>query len=678
MKLFKQDRFLLAITIISIFLSFLLTYLSASKYYAMHATAYDLGIYSQALYTALHGKLFYSNLLGNSYLSNHFSPILFILLVPYAIFQSPITLLTIQAFTVSLAATPLYLITKYWLNLLPNNVRISQKSSGALSFVVSISYLISPMTLGPITFDFHLMALLPLFYFLSFYFFLRGNKKLWILFLVLIITLHSVFVIIVISTLVLEFLIYRSKNLYKRNENLKIRSRASLVLFLYFVLALAILLSYYYAVGIMKPVFSGHPLSLTGPHTYQYGSSSNSILGLILSIFTNPSQFINSLQVHSRPKTLFLEFAFGTSAFISVVFPEAFLAMTPYFFYGLPSSFESYYLLGYQYSMLLIPMVYIGSAGAIIRIIGLGRKRKSVYRAIYVRLATPLIVILILIGTVGGFVYTPIAPQNVYQQVGQVQNLWKYTPSQASIFVQELQKKIPGTSYIVTQNDVFPFFSNYLNSYSTPWSPGLSKKDFQYIVGDYNSGWVYQHTPNSPSIFQMENSALKTGNYGVFAQAYGIFVLERNYTQNPFKFVPLNITYLASSLHPSTPEMNLTNSTLQVNNITAETKFFTSRNSFLFPGTYTLTVTYESSTNLTGNKFTVSVLDHSTNLNLSTLSITESSSTYTGNLMNQNITFAVNQILSSACLMGSIQYWEGSLSLMQIQLTQISWSAGSS
>ena len=113
--------------------------------YSLSASGWDLGLDSQIMFSTLHGKLFYSNLLGFSILQEHFSPFIFVILGEYALYPSPLTLLVLQAFFVSFATIPLYLFGRRLLELRARGPSRVQKS---LPFLVVMTYYFSPLTQG--------------------------------------------------------------------------------------------------------------------------------------------------------------------------------------------------------------------------------------------------------------------------------------------------------------------------------------------------------------------------------------------------------------------------------------------------------------------------------------------------------------------------------------------------
>ena len=168
-KILRRDLSEIIVFLAVICYTIILSYYAIAKYNAFNAYAWDLGIFNQSLWTTLHTKNFlfstvelFINPTG-SFFGTHFSPILFLVLPFYALYSSPETLLVFQSAILALGAVPLYFFTKDALN---NRV---------LAVAFSLSYLLYPALHGVNSFDFHVQAFLPLFFFCLMYY--LGKEK---------------------------------------------------------------------------------------------------------------------------------------------------------------------------------------------------------------------------------------------------------------------------------------------------------------------------------------------------------------------------------------------------------------------------------------------------------------------------------------------------------------------
>ena len=132
------------------------------KYNSFGYNAIDLGIYNQVFFNSAQGQLFAMSIHPHLYLGDHFEIFILFLLPIYYFFQSPFTLLVLQTVFVALSAWPLYLIAR-------------TKLSPLWSWLIGVAFLLNPITLNLIFFEFHLLpfAILPL---LFAYFFYLKNK----------------------------------------------------------------------------------------------------------------------------------------------------------------------------------------------------------------------------------------------------------------------------------------------------------------------------------------------------------------------------------------------------------------------------------------------------------------------------------------------------------------------
>lgn len=82
------------------------------RYATLNPRNADLAIFNQTLWSTLHGRFMQSSLLGYSYLGDHMSPILLLVLPLYYLQPGPEVLLLVQTMAVASAAVPLYLIAR--------------------------------------------------------------------------------------------------------------------------------------------------------------------------------------------------------------------------------------------------------------------------------------------------------------------------------------------------------------------------------------------------------------------------------------------------------------------------------------------------------------------------------------------------------------------------------------
>lgn len=114
------------------------------RHLRFNSTAYDLAIHEQAIWSTLHGRPFATSLEVDNLLADHFSPFLLVPMLPYAVYQSPLTLVVVQALVLGLGAIPLFHLARRRL------------SSDLLASALALAYLLYPALGFMARFDFHI------------------------------------------------------------------------------------------------------------------------------------------------------------------------------------------------------------------------------------------------------------------------------------------------------------------------------------------------------------------------------------------------------------------------------------------------------------------------------------------------------------------------------------------
>lgn len=534
---------------ITVFFMSLYSLFSVIQYYSLGDSAYDLGMHAQMLESFLHGGLFYSPLIGESLLVEHFTIFEFFQVPVYALYPSPISLLIFQDVFVAAAGYVLYRIAKHFLS---EHLK-STLAIEALPISFLISYELSPYTQSLVSFPFHSMAFLPFFFLLAMYSFLKEKRLLHFFSLTMIITLHSNFVYIVGIVLLYELIFLRTSR--GRDINVWLSDRhdpRGRRQFLYLIIFAFSLYGYLIFSGLMKGYLSGHGVLSLVPTTGASSAASDSPLGIFALMFTDPHSFLSYLSANGNEKAFYTSFILGGTAFLSLLSPLSLIMTVPYFLYAIPSSYASYYQLGYQYGSMLTGPVYFASVIGVYNLILLIRyvKRKTLTKVkrrlwdsskvihnvlwkqaggrSYIALLSVLIIVL----SIAMIPFGIFSPEGVFHtpEGSQMQNINYYSLSNASSFLIKESADIPSDAYILTENSLMPYFSNHINTYSTPWSPGIygNLSKFTYIVLQYNSFWATT-TMSVPSLQTIAMTGLANGTYGIIAElpGAGIIVMER-------------------------------------------------------------------------------------------------------------------------------------------------------
>lgn len=118
------------------------------KYSHFYYDNLDLAIFNNTFWNTLHGHIFEASIHPPSYLGDHFSPFIFLMLPLYALAPIPQTLLIMQTIAIALSGLPIYLIAKIILG----------KDKAWTALLVSFLWLVNPLVHNMNFFEFELMA----------------------------------------------------------------------------------------------------------------------------------------------------------------------------------------------------------------------------------------------------------------------------------------------------------------------------------------------------------------------------------------------------------------------------------------------------------------------------------------------------------------------------------------
>jgi uncharacterized membrane protein len=124
------------------------------RYLAFETSAFDLGVYVQPLWNFIQGRNFALSLVADNgplRWATHVEPILFLLVPLYKLWPDPRTLLWVQVTALSLAALPLFALAARRLQ------------NEWIAVIIVLAYFLLPATQAVALFDFHAVALAPLF-----------------------------------------------------------------------------------------------------------------------------------------------------------------------------------------------------------------------------------------------------------------------------------------------------------------------------------------------------------------------------------------------------------------------------------------------------------------------------------------------------------------------------------
>ena len=249
-----MDKYTVIAFIISLTFAVIFSIFSIIQYYSVGTSAYDLGINAQELWEFIHTGSFYTPLLNENLLVEHFTLFKFIQIPLYYLFPSPITLMVFEDVFIAFAGYIIYLIS---IEILKHRLN-SRRILFMVSLIFLISYEMSPYVQSLVSFPFHNMAFLPFFFLLAFYSFLTEKRALQLVSIMFIISLHANFVYIVAILLIYELFYLHTENGRKIKIWLSRSSRIGGVKdFAIMVIFIVLLFGYLIMAGIIKLHIAG-------------------------------------------------------------------------------------------------------------------------------------------------------------------------------------------------------------------------------------------------------------------------------------------------------------------------------------------------------------------------------------------------------------------------------------
>ncbi len=514
---------------------------SILQYYSLGTSAYDLGINAQSLYVFIHKGTFYTPLLNENTLVQHFTIFKFTQVPIYYFFPSPISIMIYENLFIALGGYIVYLLS---MKLLSDHIK-SVKLLYLTSIGFLLSYEFSPFTESLVSFPFHMMAFLPFFLLLAFYSFLSERRVLHIISLVFIISIHANFIYLVAILLLYEFLFLHTSRGRKVGTWLSAKSKPTGVKnFSYFIVFIVLAYGYLVFAAYMKLRLAGIPSLSVLPTTGETGTPVSSPVTLVLLLFHNPGEFTSIIGTNPGEKIFYLNLLFKSNIYLPLFSPLSLMLLLPYSIYALPSSYSAYYQLGYMYTALVVGSIYISTIIGAHNLIRLGKfiykHSKSISlqtKKVYTKLRNsntwiPVISLIIIVVLVISIPFGLLAPPAIQQTGhGTMNNIFEQNPDGAASFLINVSHNLPKDSYILTENSLMPYFSNDIHAYSTPWSPGYYNilPEFRYIIIQNNSLWATQGGNHSLQI--IVNNGLTNGNYTIidsYAPA-NIMILENTH-----------------------------------------------------------------------------------------------------------------------------------------------------
>jgi len=415
----------------------------------------DLAIFNQVFFNTLNGYPFAATIHPPTYLQDHFTPFVYLLIPFYALKPGPEILLFLQSIVIGLTAWPIYLISKHVLG----------PEKKLLVLFPPLIWLANPLTHNMNFFEFHLLPFGVFIIFWMLYAYLKEKKYLFALLFILVLLVREDFALILLFMSLIALIHKRS--LYWK------------------LFPFIVSLIYMYTAFSIIALFSPHDTyKFIGYYDWLGGETIGSIL---FSFLSHPIEVIKHLLTFNN-----LQFVLGlTFPFLFIVFSFnaynlliiAPLAQFMLSIHGgnpiiLMTHYTGYFLIGFI-------MVFIYQISRI------ENNQWPVYIPKVFRSKTPFYLILLLAAVYGSFTYGAIGPAlakwNVYNYQTEKQQLVKLLPDDVPVAT-----TFSLLSQLSSRANLYSFHYAYLGKNQYSLLDYDLPKDTEYLLLDWNEMFTMQ------------------------------------------------------------------------------------------------------------------------------------------------------------------------------------------
>ena len=598
-----------------ILLSFVAGYIVSMSYYTImryetfQTNAFDFGIFNQLFWSTVHGRLFYETpdmarmpSSSGNFLGVHFSPLLFLLVPVYYLYQSPYTLLITQTVFIALGSIPVYMISK---------LRFSKSESTAIALVYLFNPFISALNIA----DFHVESFLPIFLFFAYYYLTTRRWNRYGLFLVL-------SLVTIDFAPVLVFFMLTTYLLQNRSEVISVLKSQKPSTDVLIVMSSMLLSVAYFIIAIQASLWIA-------------GGTTTSIQVDLQGFFVTSNHYLLT--------GIFWLLMFSVFLFVPLLSFLDLLMIVPWFFVSWVG-FSTFVEPGYQYAgAFVVPFLMLGF------IRGMSRLDTRLRRQLLVSVVFMMLIL------------TPFNPATQNRLTGIAYEQGYPIPSSHTDVLDSAIKLIPNNASVYTQNNLFPQVSNRFDAY-VYLDPGMYP---DFVLADTTDITFYQQIqgPSNPTIgvadqtqcmCQVLPKFLANSSYGIKVWDDGVVVLQRNYRGPILLLDEANYIYNYTQLAVYSGEKVYDNSSFSgfvayTSNSQQDVTFWTGPRVNLPPGTYDATFRIKS---LESGNITLDVIHFVNATNTVELSRFRVSSLQNGMWQNVTIRFGLSRRDATVGLLG--------------------------
>lgn len=452
-QLGKMERSTIILYVSILIYGIIFSALTILRYDAFQARAWDLGIFTQSLWTTLNANKFLYHTCelfinpSGSFFGVHFSPILFFVLPFYWVATRPETLLVLQSFILPLAAVPIYKLAK------------EHAGGRVVGLTFAAAYLIYPATQYVNFYDFHVQSFLPLFFSFTIYYLTKENWPRYFLFILLSLSCeeHAAWATFAMG-------IYIAWK-YRSQIASTIRGKEPQIMMLLIpVLTMTVSAAWYwFTLWQRDTFFPTNPAALSE----FLGAPNFSILGakspmeIPFLIFLRPLNAIQALAYDGQIKLLYLLLLFGPLAFFSFRAPSALIPAIPWFGFSLLSQTQAHHVLGHQYETYVVSFIFAAATFGFAKYQRKDPPQKRISsflkkstRISYIATASLIFFLIVSpMSPIPGFLYP---------------DYFSISAGNHGRLLSETINLVPPNASILTQNNIFPYVSHRVDAYVVP------------------------------------------------------------------------------------------------------------------------------------------------------------------------------------------------------------------
>ena len=474
------------------------------------------------------------------------------------------------------------------------------KINRSYGILFAACYLMYPLLHGVNCYDFHIQALFPVLALFSLYYLEKGIWKGYFFFVLLSLTaLEQISYIVIFLGF---YVMWRQRGrILQEIRNRKMRDMATLIPL--FTVAIGIMW-FFLSQFIIHSLNPSIPSELIGTQNLAVlgvGEQTN----IPLYILENPLKILGALSYDFYQKISYLLIVFGPLAFLSFLSASPLIATVPWLAIALVSNYPPYYDMGFQYSALIVPFVFVSA------ILG---TRKLLERNNLDDTARKTAILILITSTCFCLTLSPLNPliQGGYPSPAYVRpEITEHTR-----LLSQIIDLVPQNESILTQDNIFPHVSGRLDAYvmipPLPEQTPLWKSAVENI-SSLNTTYVLTDLKLDPTVGgELVSIVAKKNEYGLYASADRIYLFKRFYSGEPVLFEPICLRYAPKQLASSSPIINdptsVTGEVLYHEAMGPICRFFGMRPyDTLAPGNYQATFNLKVSNNVQGHVLTIDI-----------------------------------------------------------------------